>query len=422
MSGSAASDGRRERSTVVERTIPPIYDQLGGSWRINTPGRQVSSRTGRQVTVSESHHHEPDGSWDGGGPFYTSRTYVDSFCGTNATLGPKTRSGTPAKYSGPITFALPSTENAAVASFMKGLGSEDTSHLDPDGATAIAHCAPTRSAATLAQGLAEQFREGFPTLAGIKSWERRANLLKAAGDEYLNAVFGWFPLIHEVKDTASAAAWSSRIAKQYKRDEGKNVRRSYSFDTVTTSTGPVKVGQGAASIPGPASFNDFEEPREGGDILLETSVSKRKKFVGCFTYALPSETHSFRGVMDAGSQADHLLGTALTPSVLWELAPWSWAVDWFSNTGEVINNVTMFGQYGLVMRYGYMMEHSIEKRTYTLTDAALYGAAGKTVGPLSFVRETKVRTPANPFGFGVGWEGLSPTQLAITAALGITRL
>jgi len=33
----------------------------------------------------------------------------------------------------------------------------------------------------------------------------------------------------------------------------------------------------------------------------------------------------------------------------------------------------------------------------------------------------KSRFPANPFGFGVGWEGLSPTQLAITAALGITR-
>jgi hypothetical protein len=35
---------------------------------------------------------------------------------------------------------------------------------------------------------------------------------------------------------------------------------------------------------------------------------------------------------------------------------------------------------------------------------------------------TKVRIPAGPFGFSIGWEGLSPTQLAITAALGITRL
>jgi hypothetical protein len=34
----------------------------------------------------------------------------------------------------------------------------------------------------------------------------------------------------------------------------------------------------------------------------------------------------------------------------------------------------------------------------------------------------KRRREANPFGFGIGWEDLSPTQLAITAALGITRL
>jgi len=44
-----------------------------------------------------------------------------------------------------------------------------------------------------------------------------------------------------------------------------------------------------------------------------------------------------------------------------------------------------------------------------------------TVPTLTLVAETKVRRPANPFGFGITWGGLSPFQLSIAAALGLSR-
>jgi hypothetical protein len=426
---SASSDGIRIRPTRTDISIPSVMVEspLGSKqWKPHRPPAKRSSTGGRQKTVSQSHHRNKNGSWDGGGPFFTSRTYVE-YANTSVSCGPKTLSGTPATYSGPVGFALPPGEVEKVAAFMKQLGSEDTSGLNPKGATAISLCQPTRSAASLATGLAELVREGSPSLPGIKTWKGRTDLARAAGDEYLNAVFGWLPLTKEVKEVSSNISKSAQIAKQYARDSGKDVRRGFDFDEENSSTGPTVVGSAQATIGGTLpdgssySFNDFNNG-ELGDVVLETSVSKRVWFRGAFTYHVPSDGDSYRGLERQGALADHVVGLNLTPSVLWELTPWSWAVDWFSNTGRVIDNVTAFGQYGLVMRYGYIMEHSIEKCSYTLKKSCLYGADQKSVGPVSFVRETKTRSPANPFGFGIGWEGLSPSQLAITAALGITRL
>jgi hypothetical protein len=163
-------------------------------------------------------------------------------------------------------------------------------------------------------------------------------------------------------------------------------------------------------------------------------------FEGVFTYALPSSTDSWRKALGFGSDADRLFGLALTPDILWELTPWSWAVDWFSNAGQVINNVTNFGLAGLVMRYGYIMEESIERvvaegRLPDYVSAKFSSkpngseptwilSKGASPGTYRIGTESvrKVRSPASPFGFSIGWQDLSPTQLAITAALGITRL
>jgi hypothetical protein len=119
--------------------------------------------------------------------------------------------------------------------------------------------------------------------------------------------------------------------------------------------------------------------------------------------------------------ADKVLGASLTPETLWNLAPWSWAVDWFSNTGDVLHNLQSFQSDGLVMRYGYMMVHTIVKDTYRLSSSNLGNDSSSGVSPLAYVTETKTRAKANPYGFGASWNGLSPHQLAILGALGITR-
>jgi len=145
-------------------------------------------------------------------------------------------------------------------------------------------------------------------------------------------------------------------------------------------------------------------------------------FSGAFTYHLPTELDSRSALGNAAQEAEKLLGSPLSPETLWNLTPWSWAIDWFTNTGDYLHNLNAFATQGLVMRYGYMMEHTIVKHTYShIGSSGISGKPDMTVPPLVLVTETKKRVQANPFGFGLTWSGLSPFQLSIAAALGLNR-
>jgi len=120
-----------------------------------------------------------------------------------------------------------------------------------------------------------------------------------------------------------------------------------------------------------------------------------------------------------GLLAKNVFGLNISPDVLWQLAPWSWAVDWFSNTGDVIQNISQRATDGLVMRYGYLMENTITEDSYTRPVSPFKN--GSPSGTITLITESKVRRRANPFGFGVSWSGLSPKQLSIAAALGLSR-
>jgi hypothetical protein len=71
-----------------------------------------------------------------------------------------------------------------------------------------------------------------------------------------------------------------------------------------------------------------------------------------------------------------------------------------------------------------MMEETIDKVTATIHKGLLHNSKHFVESGCSsgFEVVTKRRTEANPFGFGVSWKGLSPFQLSIAAALGISRL
>jgi hypothetical protein len=157
-----------------------------------------------------------------------------------------------------------------------------------------------------------------------------------------------------------------------------------------------------------------------GRVTRRRETIVRRWFSGAFTYSLPVGYKSHDAVTGYAARASVLFGAELTPSTVWNLAPWSWAVDWFTNVGDVLSNASDALFDGLVMRYGYIMEHSLIRDTYTYGGPTNMQSA-TTPQPLTFVTETKLRRKANPFGFGLTWEGLSPRQVAILVALGITR-
>ena len=422
----------RVRSVDVTVDVPPPVrdDELG-----KQPGAAERNKIGtRTSTLWRSEGHPVDrktGKYRSGGPFYVTHTgafvkpwHADGVCYTFGAhdyfyYGPMWGNFVAGTATGEHYVGKPST-------------SLDESSLNALGTTAISQCAPTNPTAQLASTLAESFREGIPTLPGIQSWKKRTEVAKAAASEYLNYQFGWAPLVSEVHSVVNAARNHRDILQNYRHNEGRDVHRRFDFPSDVESweeeVSPAYFTNGSDFFSGLVTGIKPRVPVRTVSVVKET----RRWFEGCFTYGGPSGTDSFGRALGFGSEADAVFGLTLSPDVLWNLTPWSWAVDWFSNAGDVIHNVTNFALAGLVMRYGYMMEESIETYSTNYTSQALkvrlatnpnkYGQIDSGSTSIGFKTVRKSRCPANPFGFGISWEGLSPTQLAITAAIGITRL
>jgi hypothetical protein len=289
------------------------------------------------------------------------------------------------------------------------------------GTTAIARCSPTNNVVDLAASVHEIFREGLPHLVGHTLWKGKTSVAKKASEEYLNVQFGWLPLASDVRGASYALANAAKLLEAYQRNSGKIVRRRYEFPVVksssTTNLGPVDAKHLATNG---QYVLDVSKPVP--TLYKTTEFYRRTWFSGAFTYHLPSDWNSRDWFLRHKAEASYLYGIELTPDTLWNAAPWTWAVDWFSNAGDVVKNLSSWSTDGLVLKWGYIMEHSISKDTYFMyqpTRLRPYGTIFAT--PVVTWYETKRRQRATPFGFAVTWNTLSYRQKAIAAALGITR-
>jgi hypothetical protein len=262
-------------------------------------------------------------------------------------------------------------------------------------------------------------KDRLPSIPFLKDLERRASLAFKAGDEFLNVVFGWEPLVADIKDTAKALTHARTVIKQFERDAGKQVRRRFVFPT-EYSVETIQVASYAEPWYGPTSSGPASTSIGGGPLMRTRETTKEIWFSGAFTYHMPKGYFSL-GAGDVQGKLDKLLGLDLTPSLVWELAPWSWAVDWVTNIGDGISNLSAWTQFGQVLRYGYIMETTSVRDTYTLVPSGGDKSSIAVVAPVVLESIVKKRLKANPYGFGVTWEGLNPIQLAILGALGITK-
>lgn len=396
------------------------FPPYSGSQQQLTTVLDVRNWDGIQVTVSENH---PE--WqkrkklpfsDIGGNFFTQMKSATVSETPRVSSGRETylQAGLPwitdwYRYKGFLLPFHPST-----VSFPDYQYSSNAT-LDAWGATAVARCKPTNSVADVSNFLGETISEGLPKLVGARTWRDRTLKAKSAGEEYLNHQFGWMPLVGEINSMAEAITHAELVLNQYERDSGKLVRRRFDFPPEqTVSSSVFRDGVNAYRTPGHSL--DVGYPRDSGRVLKTTTVSRRRWFSGAFTYYLPP-----RGTTKGDlARAKKLYGLALTPDTVWNLTPWSWAIDWFTNAGDVLSNWSDMVVDGLVMRYGYIMEHTLVSDTYVF--AGPTGVAGSARPAIvTLVAETKIRRRASPFGFGLTWSGLTPRQMSIIAALGITK-
>lgn len=300
--------------------------------------------------------------------------------------------------------------------------SSSTEALEAFGSTAISRVSPVSPQSNLLTSLIELRNEGLPSLPGRTQWENKTKAARGAGGEYLNTQFGWVPLVSDISAAIDATRNSEKLIKQLLRDNGRNVRRQYRPPHVTNvETTTVESGD-ARGIPwGPGNLAQtvfYTDSRARGTLVRERITTQKRWFSGCFTYHIPLGDDTISRITRSAQEANRLYGVALTPEVVWNVTPWSWATDWFANTGDVLANVSASMMYGQVLRYGYVMEKTVTTDNYTRYTPDFRGGERFTS---SLRRTTKKRVKASPFGFGVDWDGFDAYQLSILAALGMSR-
>jgi len=382
---------------------------------------------GTQTTESESHPewrnriygHFPG---DVGGPFTMRKRSIQAISSQINIASPWSYNGynveVSTMYSGPYLPLAPSQ-----IAFPPYADSDD-SIINQLGAEAIAKVSPSNPVADLSTFLGEAVREGLPHLLGatLRKWRGMSGkeLRNSIGHEYLNVEFGWKPFVGDLRKVAKAITERDALWAQYERDAGKLVRRKYDFPVERTVTASL-VGNDVSPWISPSGGTLEDVTRSNmGKVYRTDTVTKRRWFSGAFVYYLPVTVHGRGSVAKEVIQARKLLGLSLTPDVIWNLSPWSWAIDWFSNTGDVISNWSDWAIDGQVLKYGYMMEHTVSERRYTFA-----GPTGYWGNPLPYdvvlTSETKLRRQATPYGFGLSFGGLSLRQQAIVTALGLAK-
>lgn len=296
------------------------------------------------------------------------------------------------------------------------INSNMQAELFAKGATAISRVLPTNPAAGLAVTLGELKAEGLPAMVGAQTLRNRGRDYRDVGGEFLNYEFGWAPLFSDVQSVAQAARDSYKILTQFERDSGKLIRRRYSFpketSTVITNTG------GKVASP-PLNTYFYSNSADIGTLECTRVITKSTWFSGCFSYYLSAGDTARTRLKKAEQEAAKLLGLRLTPELFYQLSPWSWLIDWNSNLGDIVHNISAFSNDGLVMRWGYIMSTQTIVDTYRLRNVVLYD--GSVPMQQSFGTVQKVRYKATPYGFGLDTGAYSTRQWAILAALGIAK-
>jgi hypothetical protein len=276
-----------------------------------------------------------------------------------------------------------------------------------DGATLLSKSTPNSPLFSAATFLGELRNDGLPTPSGVQLWREHTKVARGAGAEFLNYEFGWRPFVHDLRNFAKAVKGASKHVQDFTSKQTSLIRVSHGTDTQFSN----RTDQGTAYVYLPVdSGHSVTTPA-----TVTSEYGERVWFKGAFRYYAPAEG-PLKSVAEFERNANHILGARLTPEVVWNLAPWSWALDWFGNVGDVMHNLSTIGHDGMPLLYGYVMSHT---KRHSYASAASTWATTST--SIDMIDETKKRFPANPY-FGFGAVGsLNPTQLAILTAIGITR-
>jgi len=297
-------------------------------------------------------------------------------------------------------------------------------------------------------GNADQFIGELHELPSIPLLlKNRLRNIKDIAGNYLNVEFGWKPLLNDIEKMYRLTFTIDDKLSRLIRNNGLEIRRRSKKEVTNEDE---IIAEGVLTRP----FAHLGDVSIGGDSALEgyytlgpfgpnglypfsdatgsvTYVAKRittttTSNCGTFKYYCP-DIGSLQWTERAKLE---LFGANPSPSTLWEVLPWSWLVDWFSNVGDIISNLQTNAVDNETLTNFFSMKTVKTVRTIeanvqwngqvvSFPGSTFYSSFSSGSAKLEYSRLElhKLRQQASPFGFGVPSESFTARQWAILAAL-----
>lgn len=411
-----------------------LFSPAGQPWKLHSAAKTYPA-SGQRPWYSATRCFDalhPGPPWVSGGPFERWK-YADGGFKVVVPDEQPTGSSTVAefKYVGgfmckyiPVNthFGVPSYLNVGTkTAYPDGLST--WGDVSSYGASAWKRYKPGRPSVDAGVFLAEA-RDIPRTLMTSANWFRReylerlgkkpSRISKEVADNWLNTQFGWLPLVSDIRKLARTYERCHRTVEYIRRNNGKWVWRG---GPVAESRDAVTLFEQDGTYHYPLLTAPYFYPAypNTGHARLEKITSRKVWFAGRFRYWIPNIESPYWEM----SARSRIWGLTPNPALLWELTPWSWLVDYFSNVGDILHNVDEGWAENLVAKYAYIMG------TYEV-DVDIHSVHNIRPQPMkttwSYAISRKSRAGANPFGFDLTWDSLSLRQLSILSALGLSRL
>lgn len=461
----------RERDTLRRAS----YQKIGSTYMENRSDGEVVCKSDQMSDVPVG---VKEGVWDEkhpgppyltGGPFFLRRTgydlpvvgnglymsrridYAQGGCNGH-NLGPNT--DWRKFYQGGFTCAPSVFEFAGINLIPTVSGPDDRSswlnadNLEPLGSRAYKKLSPKFEVSNLMQSLIEMketvpmlktsskaFHQTWKVVAGQYAGGAKYALKKAAEKQgistmqavskegaghFLNHQFGWRPFVQDVvnmcdlvinfEDHLTKAEginnkWMKRRFREQK-DQSETVHGVTSYD----GTGCIPYFLPVEWLVSGASQQRYLT-RRVTEIWYEGRVKVyRPEFDTEDTSGLPA--------LKKVKQMLTLAGVNINPSTLWKVTPWSWLVDWFVNVGDFIQ--LLEDTNSTVFDYFYLMRRTREDSVYQASFAFQTGPQ-LSLEWTNFVEVKRRMVGGSPFSFTMPPSGLSGMQVAILAALGLSK-
>lgn len=244
---------------------------------------------------------------------------------------------------------------------------------------------------------------------------------RKAANHFINTQFGWIPFLDDMHKMFDAYYNSHHYFAQAERDNDKWVRRIRRDKTIESETllysrndihgcQPSNAGDYFGIITGPVSYT----------IKLQSYTEVW--YEGSFKYFRPEFEPDYvknNPNMSAVKRHMELHGLNISPTLIWKATPWSWAADWFSNSGDLIQRAEDWATDSLVSKYMYLMHR--HRRRFELRSR--FTTSNGVSHDLVWYRSAEIKrreSASSHFSFHLSAD-LTGRQKAILLALGMGR-